>query len=117
MDAHPKENEWRKLQYEAGSVASEIVHVFDGMHAQTGKWFHIRIAMMERMNVLVHEAGVNHSMANVEMDISIALQQDGSECCLNDCRSRLEYVVQIGNSTRLITIQNGTFRDGPLNHS
>lgn len=117
MDSHPKENKRRKFQYEAGSVASVIVHVFDGMHAQTGKGFNVRIAMMERMNVLVHEAAVNHSMAKVEMDISIALQQDGSECCLNHCRSRLEDAVKVGNPTRLITMQNSNFRHGPLKHS
>jgi len=85
------------------------------MHAETGKGFNVRVAMMDTMNKCVEKLSVNESMRQVKMNISNHWNcQTPKEEVKHVLRSVQTAELQFASP---IAVQKGGLGKGPLNNS
>ena len=73
----PQEGKRGCEKYEGGPYATEVVEVLDGVHAESGKWLNVGVAVVQGMDVLVHRLDVDEAMSKVKVELTVEGHPEG----------------------------------------
>ena len=79
VDPVPHEGKGSGEEEEGGANAAVVVEMLNGVHAQPSERLNVRVAMVERVDVLVESLDVDEPVGKVEMELAVEGNPEGRE--------------------------------------
>ena len=92
VDPVPHEGKGSGEEEEGGANAAVVVEMLNGVHAQPSERLNVRVAMVERVDVLVESLDVDEPVGKVEMELTVEGNPEGCQnkhCCVPAAREGL----------------------------
>ena len=79
VDPVPHEGKGSGKEEEGGSDAAVVVEMLNGVHAQPSERLNVRVAVVERVDVLVQSLDVDEAVGKVEMELAVEGNPEGCQ--------------------------------------